>query len=119
MRHPHRPTGIPPYVKVLATLHFYATGSYQLAAPQGYHFAMSQPSMSRCINETTNVIHEHFVPVWIVFLRINVERNKIKEVTTMTNRTRDTMVCYGPTGGAAGEWSGVGRGEVGGEVAHR
>ncbi|KAF5285722.1 hypothetical protein FQR65_LT02250 [Abscondita terminalis] len=30
----------------------------------------------------------------------------------MTNRTRDTMVCYGPTGGAAGEWSGVGRGEV-------
>ncbi|KAF5304919.1 hypothetical protein FQR65_LT00803 [Abscondita terminalis] len=29
----------------------------------------------------------------------------------MTNRTRDTMVCYGPTGGAAGEWSGVGRGE--------
>ncbi|KAF5302159.1 hypothetical protein FQR65_LT19121 [Abscondita terminalis] len=39
--------------------------------------------------------------------------------TTMTNRTRDTMVCYGPTGGAAGEWSGVGRGEVGGEVAHR
>ena len=72
-----RVTAIPVDLKVLATLHVYRTGGYQLTTGQGYNF--SQPSMSRCINEVTNVINNHLLPNWIVFLSTKVEKNKIME----------------------------------------
>ena len=74
-----RVTAIPVDLKVLATLHFYGTGGYQLTTGQGYNFSISQPSMSRCIDEVTNVIYNHLLPNWIVFPSIAVERNKIME----------------------------------------
>ncbi|KAJ3640453.1 hypothetical protein Zmor_003747 [Zophobas morio] len=78
MRQPRRPTGIPSHIKILATLHFYATGSYQLSAGQGYHFAISQSSMSRCINEVTNIVNQYLLHEWIVFPATENERNNFK-----------------------------------------
>lgn len=80
MQQPQRITAVPPHIRILATFHFYATGSYQLSAGQGHTFAISQPCMSRCVNEVTNTIYEHLVPTWITFPRTENERTRIKNL---------------------------------------
>uniref|UniRef100_A0A6P7H5M7 Nuclease HARBI1 n=1 Tax=Diabrotica virgifera virgifera TaxID=50390 RepID=A0A6P7H5M7_DIAVI len=64
-------------LKILATLHFYGSGSYQLSSGQRYNFALSQPSMSRCIDEVTEVIYSHITPNWIKFPNSEHSRNTV------------------------------------------
>lgn len=41
---------------MITTLHFLSQGSYQKGIGQDYLISMDQSSVSRCINEVTNVI---------------------------------------------------------------
>ncbi|KAF2888272.1 hypothetical protein ILUMI_17901, partial [Ignelater luminosus] len=44
--------------KVLTTLRFYASGSYQLDTASNKHFCMTQSSASRCIREVTEALNQ-------------------------------------------------------------
>lgn len=58
---------IEPRLKIFVTLYFFATGSYQRTIGQSWNFSISQQSVSRCINEVSNLIVSHLAPDWIVF----------------------------------------------------
>ncbi|XP_067204232.1 putative nuclease HARBI1 [Linepithema humile] len=54
--------------KVLTALHFFAHGSYQTSVGHNVYLAMSQPSVSRCINEVANALNEaNIMNQWIQF----------------------------------------------------
>uniref|UniRef100_A0A6P7GR91 Putative nuclease HARBI1 n=1 Tax=Diabrotica virgifera virgifera TaxID=50390 RepID=A0A6P7GR91_DIAVI len=53
--------------RILVGLRFYAIGSYQRAVGQEYLVAVSQPMVSRCIEEVATVIVQHFGNEWIKF----------------------------------------------------
>ncbi|KAF5281758.1 hypothetical protein FQR65_LT14553 [Abscondita terminalis] len=78
MREVQRVTFIPPHIKILTSLSFYASGSYQLPIGHGYNFAMSQPSVSRCIDEMTQIIYQHLLPQWINFPQTHEERLRVR-----------------------------------------
>jgi hypothetical protein len=67
MIHAQRTTAIPVHLRVLTALHFFGYGSYQLGVGHGYSFALSQPSVSRCITEVSNCIVTHLMHQWIKF----------------------------------------------------
>lgn len=52
----NRSTKIPKVVRFLVCLHFYAQGSYQKSVGADSRCTMSQPAVSRCIKEVTNII---------------------------------------------------------------
>lgn len=58
---------IPKFLKVLTALQFYAHGSYQKIVGKDSHLALSQSSVSRCIQEVTEVFVDHFLNRWIHF----------------------------------------------------
>ncbi|GLV34026.1 hypothetical protein CBL_05046 [Carabus blaptoides fortunei] len=74
-----RISAIPAYLKVLATLNFYATGSYQRNVGDDYHLAMSQTVISRCVTQITVCIEQHLLPRWVKFPTTNQEMTKIKQ----------------------------------------
>nr|CAI5823755.1 unnamed protein product [Callosobruchus analis] len=58
---------VPPLLKFFATLHFYATGSYQYSLGQNFNISFSQPVASRAIQAVTNAIEARLGPIWIKF----------------------------------------------------
>nr|CAI5837281.1 unnamed protein product [Callosobruchus analis] len=58
---------VPPLLKFFATLHFYATGSYQYSLGQNFNISFSQPVASRAIQAVTNAIEVRLGPIWIKF----------------------------------------------------
>ncbi|XP_025162286.1 uncharacterized protein LOC112590340 isoform X2 [Harpegnathos saltator] len=44
-------------VQVLVALHFYGSGSYQNCIRKNIHMAISQPSVSRCVRNVTNILN--------------------------------------------------------------
>ena len=74
-----RITAVPLELKFLASLHFYATGGYQLTSAHDYNFAISQPTMSRCLDQVTNVIYDHLLTNWIKFPQTQNAKNKVVE----------------------------------------
>lgn len=64
--------------RILVTLRFCAIGSYQRAAGQEYLIALSQPVVSRCIDEVTRVLVDHFGNEWIKFPTEEQEKATIK-----------------------------------------
>nr|CAI5828342.1 unnamed protein product [Callosobruchus analis] len=58
---------VPPLLKCFATLHFYATGSYQYSLGQNFNISFSQPVASRAIQAVTNAIEARLGPIWIKF----------------------------------------------------
>lgn len=76
---PHRRiTKIPQHLQILCVLHFLGHGSYQESISKGYHFSMSQPAVSRCINNICTVLTRVLLNEWIVFPQNEraVQRNK-------------------------------------------
>lgn len=67
MNQPHRQTRIPTHLRILTALHFFDQGSYQIATGHGYSIAQSQPAVSRCIAEVSDVITERLLNTWIKF----------------------------------------------------
>ncbi|XP_026279679.1 putative nuclease HARBI1 [Frankliniella occidentalis] len=57
MHQPQRASAIPVYLKVLCALHFFANGNFQKPNERNYDLAMSQPSVSRAIDEVVNVMN--------------------------------------------------------------
>ncbi|XP_049871222.1 putative nuclease HARBI1 [Pectinophora gossypiella] len=69
---------IPKHVKVLATLNFFAHGSYQAAIGEDSLLGLSQPTTSRCINITSEAIVEELARASIQFPTIPEEIQKTK-----------------------------------------
>lgn len=53
--------------RILITLRFYATGNYQRGIGQEYLLAVSQPIVSRSVEEVSRVLVLHFANDWIQF----------------------------------------------------
>ena len=71
----HRSHAVQPLIKVLATLHFLATGSFQRTS--GGVAGMSQTSMSRCVHQVVPAILRH-MSNQIVRPTQEVQRNKAR-----------------------------------------
>lgn len=69
---------VPPLLKFFATLHFYATGSYQYALGQNYNISFSQPVASRAIHAVTNAIEERLGHIWVKFPVTEAEKTEVK-----------------------------------------
>lgn len=69
---------VPPILKFFATLHFYATGSYQYSLGQNFNFSFSQPVASRAILAVTNAIEERLGHIWVKFPDSLAEKMEIK-----------------------------------------
>ena len=69
-----------PEIRILAALFFFANGSYQRVVGHSWALSMSQQSVSRCVNEVSNLIVEHMASEWIVFptTQQEITREKIK-----------------------------------------
>lgn len=69
---------VPSLLKFFATLHFYATGSYQHSLGQNYNISFSQPVASRAIQAVTNAIEERLGPTWVKFPVTMAEKTEVK-----------------------------------------
>ncbi|XP_071652402.1 putative nuclease HARBI1 [Temnothorax longispinosus] len=58
---------VAPELKILAVLHFYATGSYQRSIGQNFLFPIAQSTMSGYVAMVTYLICRHLGQRWIVF----------------------------------------------------
>ncbi|KAJ0176455.1 hypothetical protein K1T71_007634 [Dendrolimus kikuchii] len=77
---PKRRSDISPEYKVLITLSFYATGSYQRLVGGTYGTLMSQQSVSRAIRDVTAALNNQVVlNRWIRFPQTRQERDDIKK----------------------------------------
>lgn len=79
--HLHEPTtrrGISVERKVLTTLRFYATGSYQRCVGEEYSVSLSQPAVHFILREVTECIVRILAPQHIRFPDTRAERNLIK-----------------------------------------
>lgn len=66
-------------MKVLVSLRFLASGSYQLDSASNVHVALSQPSVSRCLHEVIDALNQPNVFNRFVHFPRNVqelERNR-------------------------------------------
>lgn len=70
--------GIPVIQRILVTLRFLATGSYQRGLGEQYNFTMSQASVHNCIHQVINAISEHLVDEFIRFPIDYNTRNEFK-----------------------------------------
>ncbi|KAF2901644.1 hypothetical protein ILUMI_04539 [Ignelater luminosus] len=77
---PSRTSALDVETKVLTTLRFYASGSYQLDTASNKHFCMMQSSASQCINEVTETLNQDAVlNRWIRFPRNMNELHDLRQ----------------------------------------
>lgn len=62
-----RNTHIHNHLQVLLTLNFYAYGSYQTGIGKNFSFAVSQSTVSRIINNVTDIICNHLLHLKVKF----------------------------------------------------
>lgn len=65
--------------RILIALRFYATGNYQRGVGQEYLLAVSQPIVSRAVEEVSRILVLHFSNNWIQFPNAE-RRNSIKRI---------------------------------------
>ena len=53
--------------RILTALRFFATGTYQRGVGQEYLLSISQPTVSKCVDEVSQAIQNHFGHEWIKF----------------------------------------------------
>jgi hypothetical protein len=78
MQRPRRATKVPVHLRILTVLHFLDQGGYKIGTGHGYLIAQSQPAVSRCIAEVTNLMTAHLLNVGIKFPNSDEERQRIK-----------------------------------------
>lgn len=57
----------------------YAKGSYQRASGDSFDLNISQPSVSRCLHDVTDVINDRLLKQWVTFPNTNAQRNEACE----------------------------------------
>ncbi|XP_055910734.1 uncharacterized protein LOC129945099 [Eupeodes corollae] len=57
--------GVPPIIKLAATLRFLAEGGYQKGVGKDHEVGLAQPSVSLIMAEVLNVLEERLCPEWI------------------------------------------------------
>ncbi|XP_063359895.1 putative nuclease HARBI1 [Cydia amplana] len=67
---------VPPHLKVLSALNFFAHGSYQTAVGEINILAQSQPTISRSLADVCPVIIERLTPQWIKFPVTRLEKDR-------------------------------------------
>lgn len=79
LRPQRRPTDLSVTTKVLVACRFFASGSYQMDIGRNIFVSVSQPSVSRCIEEVTNALNEPEVfNRWVHFPRNFQELNAVR-----------------------------------------
>lgn len=74
-----RNTRVPYVIQLLCTLNFYGNGSYQQIIGANNLFGLSQPSVSRCITNTTEVLNNILAAQWIKFPTTQAEKMRKKQ----------------------------------------
>ncbi|XP_030764851.1 putative nuclease HARBI1 [Sitophilus oryzae] len=72
------PSAVDPTLRIFSSLYFYATGSYQRTIGQTFQLSMAQNTVSKCIDEVTDLIVDHLTEEWIKFPRNFNDKLKIK-----------------------------------------
>ncbi|XP_025156197.1 uncharacterized protein LOC112588049 [Harpegnathos saltator] len=68
---PSRSSALDATVQGLVALHFYGLGSYQNCIGKNIHMAISQPSVSRCVRNVTNILNlPEIFNDWVCFPNI-------------------------------------------------
>lgn len=70
---------IPMYLKVLCALQFYGHGCFQKPTGMNYYWPLSQSSVSRCLQQVTDLICIHLTPTLVKFPITDGERNVVKQ----------------------------------------
>ncbi|XP_071652224.1 putative nuclease HARBI1 [Temnothorax longispinosus] len=78
---PSRSSALDATVQVLAALRFYASGSYQNCIGKNIHMAISQPSISRCIRNVTNILN--LLEIFNNWVRFS---NNLQELQQLRNK---------------------------------
>ncbi|KAE8742320.1 hypothetical protein FOCC_FOCC012120 [Frankliniella occidentalis] len=92
MRQPQRASAIPVHLKVLCTLHFFANGNFQKPNGRNYDLAMSQPSVSRAIDEVVNVMNRlEILQAHIKFPREEAARREVIHKNWLASRLRGVV----------------------------
>ncbi|CAG4937181.1 unnamed protein product [Parnassius apollo] len=74
-----RQHGIPVHIKVLASLHFFGHGGYQTTVGQGQYLGLSQPSVSKCLQEVADAIITVLLNGMVLFPETEEERAENKQ----------------------------------------
>lgn len=82
LNHAGRGSKVTIEIAVLASLRFYATGTYQRSLGQDFNFGISQTSASRWIHRVTEIIDHHLGDTFIRFPNSRDER-QLNKVTFM------------------------------------
>lgn len=75
-----RNTKIPPVIKFISALHFFAHGSYQKSVGKDSCCPLSQPSVSKCLKEVVSIMNDHLGHQYINF------PNTLREIAAAKNR---------------------------------
>ncbi|KAJ8974307.1 hypothetical protein NQ317_009547 [Molorchus minor] len=73
------PNAVDPQLKILATLYFFANGSYQRVIGNSFLLSMAQNTISNCVNEVSSLIVNHLSDNWILFPSTREDKLAIKE----------------------------------------
>ncbi|XP_017488262.1 PREDICTED: putative nuclease HARBI1 isoform X2 [Rhagoletis zephyria] len=72
--------GLPKRLRFLATLRFFAQGSYQRSVGQDFLLNISQSSVSRCVREVANIIDKHLLAKYVKFPSSAEDIQAVKEI---------------------------------------
>ncbi|KAJ8913404.1 hypothetical protein NQ315_008797 [Exocentrus adspersus] len=93
MRPRSRVGDVSPENRIMAALHFFATGSYQRTSGTNRLFPMSQQSVGRSIKEVSQLINQHIAPIYIVFPTTARQKNNIKQSFMEQSRFPGVIGC--------------------------
>ncbi|KAJ3652275.1 hypothetical protein Zmor_018254 [Zophobas morio] len=78
MAQPLKGSKVPVHLRVLTAMHFFGHGSYQTGTGLQHPLVVSQPTVSRCIAEVSDVITRFLLNRWVKWPRTDDEKNSVK-----------------------------------------
>ncbi|XP_023288911.1 putative nuclease HARBI1, partial [Orussus abietinus] len=91
---PSRSSALDATVQVLTALRFFASGSYQNCIGSNVNMAISQPSVSRCIHNVTNILNlPQIFDSWIHFPRNIWEAEQLRNRFWVEHRFPGVIGC--------------------------
>lgn len=87
-------TSLPSILKLAATLRFLAEGSYQKSVGQDYRIAMAQPTVSKVLSETLDILEKKLCPKHITFEMTEEEKLKAKTYFFQKSGFPGVIMCF-------------------------